>query len=419
MLRKDGGVVRRLFAGATWLLFAIIAGVTCGSFYKTWHAKKDISARIPLKVKIASVHTDTVSEVLPGHPEIGATDAGGDVVDTPAKDLATPTHDVTQTTSQSRPITAAELGTTNLATCGKSFLKGIRPEDLAESPSTEQTKLAKGFGILGIPRSELPKAMGEDGRVASCALVSSGGSIRGTGAGKEIDQHDLVFRMNAGGAVIPLTIAEDAGRRTNILFWNHPDMVKKCFFEDNDDFRRCVPHALFPGAEAPKEKLQFLVGLLTTRIQLSQFLRAREKLGSEAWRLQAFDNDYKRVLPRRLKYWSNAGWGASAGMVAFWMASTICRNISTYGFKGVVTGTSYHAYAWCDVDRILKVRTNDCSNVQAQKARRLGAERSEFGFKRAMQGHNFDAEKKLMEMYRRPECLKDCFANWCNKSTKS
>merc|ERR1712054_548665 len=102
------------------------------------------------------------------------------------------------------------------------------------------------------------------------------------------------------------------------------------------------------------------------------------------------------------------------GIMAFWVATALCRSIDTYGFQGVVAGKSYHAYAWCDVDRILKVETADCKHVKEgsrRLRRRLGNKRSEFGFSQTMRGHNFNAEKKAMAKYKQRQCLKNCFAD--------
>uniref|UniRef100_A0A096M6L5 alpha-N-acetylgalactosaminide alpha-2,6-sialyltransferase n=1 Tax=Poecilia formosa TaxID=48698 RepID=A0A096M6L5_POEFO len=65
------------------------------------------------------------------------------------------------------------------------------------------------------------------GRCVRCAVVGNGGILRGAGQGRNIDGHDLVFRMN--GAVI-WGFEEDVGTKvsfygftTNTLSWYRPD----------------------------------------------------------------------------------------------------------------------------------------------------------------------------------------------------
>merc|ERR1719247_2519253 len=104
---------------------------------------------------------------------------------------------------------------------------------------------------------------------------------------------------------------------------------------------------------------------------MAPFLEARRKLGREGWRLQMFNMKFRDILPKGLKSWPNPGWGPSAGMMAFWVATALCKSISLYGFQGVVAGKNYHAYAWCDVDRIFKIETNDCKIARGNGGRRL------------------------------------------------
>merc|ERR1712216_497407 len=138
---------------------------------------------------------------------------------------------------------------------------------------------------------------------------------------------------------------------------------------------------------------QFLVAYLHDRAHLTTLLQMRQKLGNEAWRLQVFDHQkFRSSLPKRLRSWPGMGWGPSAGMMAFWFATALCKSIDIYGFSGTVPGPMYHAYAWCDVDRILKVKTVDCNQLKRNQGlggRRLPIERSRFGFTQTMTGHNF------------------------------
>lgn len=427
------------------LVIALICtALACGYFYSVNWQTSSAPKKFNLQgLKPSSASTASTPRIVPdtagAPPEQDRHTKQGSLKPEPASPTDAPTaapaaapaptppakRTVADVPSNSEQLSDAEIQSVRLANCGGSFLKEIAPSDVFPENKT----LAEAFGSLWIPRSELHPAIIKDGRVDTCAVVSSGGALKGTKAGADIDKHDLVFRMNAGGAVLPFVLPEDAGNRTNILFWNHPDVRRKCFFTGNDDLRRCVPHALFPGAKTPTEPMQFLVAYLNSKLQLPQLLNVRKNLGKDGWRIQVFNEKFKKVLPFGLRSWPNARWGASAGAMAFWIASILCRSIDTYGFAGVVPGKTYHSYAWCDVDRILRVNTSDCKHVHASaatasisagvksmvppdstpKARRLGGERSEFGFTRNMEGHNFDAEKKAMEKFKSRECLDNCF----------
>merc|ERR1711865_760155 len=83
----------------------------------------------------------------------------------------------------------------------------------------------------------------------------------------------------------------------------------------------------------------------------------------------------------------------SSGFIAFRIAMSLCKRIDPYGF-GVVKGLPYHAYKWCDVDRLLGITSKDCPGVTASGS--LPGARVPDGFKGKAAFHNFDSEKKAM-----------------------
>lgn len=214
----------------------------------------------------------------------------------------------------------------------------------------------------------------------------------GTNKGKEIDGHELVIRMNWGGAVLPVLRPEDVGRRTNVLFMAHRDFS---FCLTGPDCRSCVPHALHPTAHRPREILQLTIVQVFRPRQLHDFALCRQKLGADAWRLQLAHPDALLNLGSPVEFARAVG-KPSSGMLAFIQAAALCDRISLFGFFGSKggKGAPYHAYKWCDVDRVFGITTKDCNLTKEGNTKR-----SETGFNipTTKLGHEFDKERTIMQ----------------------
>ncbi|XP_078510287.1 uncharacterized protein LOC144769964 [Lissotriton helveticus] len=68
-----------------------------------------------------------------------------------------------------------------------------------------------------------------------CAVVGNGGILNGSKKGKEIDEHDYVFRVN--GAILD-DYVEDVGNRTSFYFFSVNTMMNSLYNYEIDGFRR-------------------------------------------------------------------------------------------------------------------------------------------------------------------------------------
>lgn len=250
----------------------------------------------------------------------------------------------------------------------------------------------------------------------SCALVSSGGRLLGSKLGKEIDSHTLVIRVNLGGVILPAMIPDDAGRRTNINVMGHRDMRPfladpgKMVPELCEKMLASIMSGGPPGVRAPEERNAPQFGLLQigTALGLKTFLDCRQHL----LKIGKADDVRKLQLMHPKLMWGGRIMRfpkPSGGWLAFTIAMSLCKHIVPYGF-GVVKGSPYHAYKWCDVDRLLGITSMDCPTSTADGSLKGG--RTPDGFKGKASFHNFGTEKHAMEKLKfntpSEECRQRC-----------
>lgn len=260
---------------------------------------------------------------------------------------------------------------------GNIYTKSRQPMEATD------VELLRRISSTGVPQEEAPPG----GRAASCALVSTAGALVDSKLGKEIDGHEMVIRINWGGAVLPVTRPEDYGNRTNVIFMGHKD-----FNGCTNNCRTCVPHVLHPAGRRPRDRLQMsLVILGNDRGNLRKFAHCREQLGDDAWRLQLLHPDFVPGMDGTpLKFIKKMnGRKLSGGMIAFTIAMSMCDSVKPYGFFGITKGKPYHGYNWCDVDRVFGVQTKDCLSLRSGDAVKQTAN----GYKVTNSYHDFDSEK--------------------------
>uniref|UniRef100_A0A3B5LDB9 alpha-N-acetylgalactosaminide alpha-2,6-sialyltransferase n=1 Tax=Xiphophorus couchianus TaxID=32473 RepID=A0A3B5LDB9_9TELE len=181
------------------------------------------------------------------------------------------------------------------------------------------------FGFMGMKYKPLllPKP-GGDGCIR-CAVVGTGGILKGSKKGAEIDAHDYVFRVN--GAVIN-GYEEDVGKRTSVYVHTaHSVTASIPIFQEYG--YKSAPHdegikyVLIPEGQRDFEWLQ---GLLK-----GEKVSSGEYTGHELRQANIFTaNRFLSSNNLRGEYWSIVR--PTNGAFTLFVALHTCDTVSAYGF---------------------------------------------------------------------------------------
>lgn len=131
-------------------------------------------------------------------------------------------------------------------------------------------------------------------------------------------------------------------------------------------------------------------------------------LGRDAWRLQLAHPDSLIDRGVRLNFAKAINRKPSAGILTFIQALAVCDSVKLFGFfgEGGDKHSPYHAYKWCDVDRIFNIASKDCKNLHDPG----NVKRTETGMVSRMStfGHDFGKEKAIMTSRRLSHPSSEC-----------
>lgn len=178
----------------------------------------------------------------------------------------------------------------------------------------------------------------------SCAVVGNGGILNASGLGREIDEHDYVFRVN--GAVIR-GYEKDVGVRTSFYGFTAFTMLSSLHLLHRKGFSKIpqdkeTKYILFTEARRDYEWLKALQqNKEISKGTLEQYrLRPRDDFGNnfDFNRLLVAHPDFVRYLKNRFlrsptlsgKYWRL--YRPSTGALVLLTALHLCDTVSAYGF---------------------------------------------------------------------------------------
>jgi len=154
-------------------------------------------------------------------------------------------------------------------------------------------------------------------KYASCAVVGSGGGLRGSGDGADIDAHEAVLRFNS--AVLGPEFAHDVGNRTTLWVASHSPWRQHIF-----------------GSSPPAEAVLYCFNpwlgkchadVLSLRPPFPPALMINPALVSLTMRLQ---NRFARHTAHSIR--------PSTGLVGVVLALAMCDEVTLFGFGNVSDG---------------------------------------------------------------------------------
>ncbi|KAJ1129105.1 hypothetical protein NDU88_007476 [Pleurodeles waltl] len=175
-----------------------------------------------------------------------------------------------------------------------------------------------------------------------CAVVGNGGILNGSEKGKEIDEHDYVFRVN--GAVLD-GFEEDVGHRTSFYFFSVNTMRNSLFFYQPAGFRHIpqsknISYVFIPD----NDRDYYMVKAALTRSPVDQGEEENE-LPSTFFGENYTSEQFKILHPDFLRYLRNRFllsdtlgttsrdiYRPSSGATMLLTAIHSCDEVSAYGF---------------------------------------------------------------------------------------
>ncbi|XP_038078683.1 alpha-N-acetylgalactosaminide alpha-2,6-sialyltransferase 1-like isoform X2 [Patiria miniata] len=176
----------------------------------------------------------------------------------------------------------------------------------------------------------------------SCAVVGSGGILNGSRAGREIDAHDLVFRLNA--AVTYGKHAEDVGRRTDFYMF-FPESAHLYGFMDKNVTLLYTMYKTFD--------VEYAAEILNIN-------RQRKSQKADPERLKIIHPDFFRYV--FAKFLDAKSMKPTTGAVVVMLAVHLCDSVTIYGF-GYDPKFSMHYYDSAFIKRTYRSTwTHDVEN---------------------------------------------------------
>ncbi|XP_035511372.1 alpha-N-acetylgalactosaminide alpha-2,6-sialyltransferase 2 [Morone saxatilis] len=239
-------------------------------------------------------------------------------------------------------------------------------------PTWEQLKnRAPPYGWKGLPVDVVDSALsllnssrlferGSPARCVRCAVVGNGGILRGSRQGRNIDRHDLVFRVN--GAVIK-GFEEDVGTKISFYGFTTNTMKNALRMYRTDGFTR-IP-------QSPDLKFVFIPSDLRDYVMMAaavqrQTVNSGRDRGDRPWRYFGHKppENFKILHPGFISYITQSFlpsrqmtnvrtrhlYMPSTGALMLLTALHTCDQVSAYGF---ITG-NYAAFSDHYYDSVMK-----------------------------------------------------------------
>ncbi|KAM6951560.1 alpha-N-acetylgalactosaminide alpha-2,6-sialyltransferase 1-like [Aplochiton taeniatus] len=215
------------------------------------------------------------------------------------------------------------------------------------------TEIKEVLDLIPKPARPLLTPRPESRGCIRCAVVATGGILNGSRMGKEIDQHDYVFRMN--GAIIK-GHEEDVGNRTSVYVHSAHSLTTSLIIFNKYGYKHIpndegIKYVMIPEGE---RDYQWLHGLFKKeKVSVGPYK------GTEAWKFYAgqynetsfyvLHPDFLRYVRNRfLKSWrlSDESWDIvrpSNGAFTLFLALHTCDEVTGYGFL-TEDHDKYHNY---------------------------------------------------------------------------
>ncbi|KAM4536212.1 alpha-N-acetylgalactosaminide alpha-2,6-sialyltransferase 2 isoform 2-T2 [Fundulus diaphanus] len=209
------------------------------------------------------------------------------------------------------------------------------------------------YGWKGLPGKVLQASLsllnssrlfdqGSPGRCVRCAVVGNGGILRGSGQGRNIDEHDLVFRMN--GAVIR-GFEEDVGTKISFYGFTTNTMKHALSWYRSDGFSK-VP-------QSPEIKYIFIPSDIRDYVLMSATLQGQtvpsgRDRGDRPWTYFGHKppGNFRMLHPQFISYLTHSFltsplmtyrqtrdmYMPSTGALMLLTALHTCDQVSAYGF---------------------------------------------------------------------------------------
>ncbi|XP_071803193.1 CMP-N-acetylneuraminate-beta-galactosamide-alpha-2,3-sialyltransferase 1-like [Asterias amurensis] len=146
----------------------------------------------------------------------------------------------------------------------------------------------------------------------SCAVVGSGGILNGSHAGREIDSHDLVFRLNK--AVTYGKHADNVGQKTNVYIF----FPQSAHLQTLKTTNVSLLYAMFNSFDLTYAAEMFGIG------------KRNHKLRADPTKLKIIHPNFFRYV--FAKYLDGKSMKPTTGAVAVMLALHLCDSVTIYGF---------------------------------------------------------------------------------------
>ena len=283
-----------------------------------------------------------------------------------------------------RPDIDIILSMENLAHRGRNGAEGLRQVNkyghvivklkVRNHHGFRDVELEKPF-IPFLPEFDWGGDSRDDARHASCAIVGNGGTMKGSGFGSEIDQHDAVFRINYAPA---RGFGRDVGSVTTYDFvnkencmklargehrWRHPKSTLVMWEAHSRSIRNQVYLKILKNREVEGRTLWLLSPAVVSTSRMI-WLKVKGEIENEIHDVRRYmaagmhfnHTRYSTFVMKKAK--KLGAWGPGqekftfhnkpmTGMVTLFFGIQLCNSIDLYGFEPF-TGESRFPYHYFD-----------------------------------------------------------------------